>query len=314
MVTGAAGFVGRHIVDALIGRQHEVVALDKMPLPLGDELPCPYELTDVCDPTALGRVARGWRPDVVVHGAAATPDAETERIAPEPVIGINESGTVTALRAAAQAGARRFILLSSAAVYRDRGPDRTLGEDIAADSDITLYALTKRQAERLSLYFGPKVAIDVRVARLGPVYGRHERPTVSRSRMSLIYRAVDLIQRGEEIVCAVPEARHDWVQGDDAGRAIEMLASAEALRHDIYNVAGPGVAVRALLDSLTSLWTGSTVRWTSDASEATLDVPERWRRSMLDTSRIRSELGWLPETSFSDGLRDVYSAIERMNA
>src|SRR5256885_12882447 len=124
VVTGGAGFIGSHLVDALVARGDEVLAIDDLSTGRRESLAgalsdgAALEQADVRDGGAMRRLLREWRPDVVFHLAA---QADVGRSVADPDFDaqVNHGGTVNVLEAARAAGAERFVFASTGgALYR----------------------------------------------------------------------------------------------------------------------------------------------------------------------------------------------------
>ncbi|HHH28278.1 MAG TPA: NAD(P)-dependent oxidoreductase, partial [Polyangiaceae bacterium] len=114
LVTGACGFVGRHLVDALVERGDEVVASDVATSGPRDDVR--YEKVDLRDPEAVNALVRGV--DVVFHSASVV---HTRNTNVDTVFAVNVGGTDNLLDACRQHDCSRFVYVSSAsAVYEGR--------------------------------------------------------------------------------------------------------------------------------------------------------------------------------------------------
>lgn len=161
LVTGAAGFIGRHLVHTLVGRGAVVAGLDRRPWP---DAPCPMLRLDIRDRPAVDEAFAAHGPDTVVHLAAlvgvrpsldaATRYAET-----------NVAGTLNVRDAAARAGARHLVFASSSSVYGSDSAEPSHEDDRL--SPRSPYAETKISGEALARAFDGQVT----VARLFTVYG-----------------------------------------------------------------------------------------------------------------------------------------------
>lgn len=147
LVTGAAGFAGRHLIEALVGQGHSVVGADRAqpprPLPAGVELVS----LDVTDEQACWEVVHAARPDLVLHlaGVAHVGRAEAD---PRTCFAVNTEGTANMLAACLDGHANvRFLLASSAEVYgRVAEGDLPVREDHPLRPG-TAYAASKACAE-----------------------------------------------------------------------------------------------------------------------------------------------------------------------
>lgn len=175
LVTGAAGYLGRHLVDALRDRGCPVHALDVVPEPASRSGVTWFQ----GDITAPGEVASAMEGvDVVFHTAALislaawAPRSHAERIRH-----VNVTGTEVVLAAARRAGASRFVHTSSTNVVYGQdtnGTDETLPYSTSRD----LYSSTKRAAEEAVLAADGKAGLHTAAVRPGGIYGPGERKTL----------------------------------------------------------------------------------------------------------------------------------------
>lgn len=159
LVTGAAGFLGRHLVARLRARGDTVVAVDRAPGGIQ---------ADICDPAAMAAAARGC--EGVIHAAALTALWSRDPGAFERV---NHQGTCVVLDAAARAGASRAVLVSSytTLVTGTRAtPPQTRDEtvEIAPENLLGPYPAAKRRGELAALASALPPAIVLPTAPLGP--------------------------------------------------------------------------------------------------------------------------------------------------
>lgn len=191
LVTGAAGFLARHLIDALLEKGCEVHALDV----LDEPAPRPgvtWVKGDVRDADDLARACEGV--DTVFHTAAIVELAE---IAPksfsEVVRSINVGGTAALLEAARAAGVKRLVHTSSTnAVYAQdtAGGDETGPYSTSED----LYSSTKVESERLALAADGQGGLRTCAVRPGGIYGPGERNV-------LIGPLVEAMAKGAPVVC-----------------------------------------------------------------------------------------------------------------
>jgi UDP-glucose 4-epimerase len=171
LVTGGAGFIGSHLVDALASRGDKVRVLDDLSTGRRDNLrpDADFVHASVVDRAALDRAMKGV--DAVFHLAAVV-SVQQCLADPAGTNEVNVTGTVRVLQAAAAAGVRRVVFASSAAVYGDT-PVQPKREDHAPDP-LSPYAVAKLTGER----FGTTVpGIEFVALRFFNVYGPWQTPT-----------------------------------------------------------------------------------------------------------------------------------------
>ncbi len=187
LVTGAAGFIGSHVVEALLTRGHRVVGLDNFDdfYPrkvkehnLAGVLAAPaFQLVegDVRDAALLAGLLRAET--VVVH-LAARAGVRPSILHPELYASVNVLGTTTVLEAARLAGVRRLVFASSSSVYGDSAPV-PFREDWPAVEPISPYAATKRAGELLCATYAQLYPLRIAALRFFTVYGPRLRPDLA---------------------------------------------------------------------------------------------------------------------------------------
>lgn len=297
LVTGAFGYLGSAVVEALTAEGHDVRALTSRP---GDALhpvsvpplriPVKVVHGDVRDLEAMRRAVNGV--DGVCHLAALTRVREAaERLADYK--DINEVGTATVVAAATGEAARsgrvvRFVLASSGAVYG--APDvQPIPEDLALVADTHEYGLTKRAAERAVLdapldgRFGA-VVLRVFNAAGASVGGRiGDADTILPKAL-----AVAAGSQPRLMVNGDGTAVRDFVHVRDVARAFAAaLAYARPDSRSVFNVGAVGASVLDIVVAVRAV-SGRPVPVEHRASRG--EVP----KLLADTRRIRAELGWVP--------------------
>jgi 2-alkyl-3-oxoalkanoate reductase len=222
VVTGAAGFLGAAFADALRAAGWDVRGFDLRTGPI-------VEFGDVTRPDGWVEVLRGA--DLVVHAAAIVAETGDPRLFRE----VNVNGTATVARAAREAGGMCFLHLSSKVVY---GRHFTGTPDEAAPVSPTgsAYTDTKIAAEHAALAVAAGGGLDLRIVRLGDVYGPGSVPWTIRP-LRLLRRRLFLLPDGGRGILT-PTYVDDAIEG--------ALAVADAARAtgEVFNITGGrGVSV-----------------------------------------------------------------------
>ena len=179
LVTGAAGFIGSHIVDALLDRGAEVAMLDHLqrsPRPwLAEALNRGAQLhvADVRDLPGVRRAFEASRPDVVLHLAAQV-DVRRSVMDPSFDAQVNVAGTVAVLEAAVGMGTRRVVLASTAAAYGD--PEELPVREDAAIRPLSPYGTSKAAAEWYLGQYARLHGVSALALRMANVYGPRQDP------------------------------------------------------------------------------------------------------------------------------------------
>lgn len=296
LVTGGAGFIGQHLVAALLARGDRVRVLDNFDdaydpalksVPAGAELVC----GDVCDPGVVRAALRGVEGVCHLAGRAGVRESIVD---PEPYGRNNVGATITLLHAMRAASVARMVFTSSSSVYGAAGgPSR---ESDPADRPTSPYAASKRAAELFCAASG----LDVTVARLFTVYGPGQRPGMA------IARFVRLARTGETIPVygdGTSLRDYTWV-GDTVDGLLRGLDRAEGYR--VVNLGGGHpVAMTELLAAVADA-TGRQlkVRWLPPQPG---DVPV----THADPRVAWDWLEWRARTPFREGVARYVDWLER---
>ena len=297
LVTGGAGFIGSHLVDALVERGGRVRVLDNLSTGLAGNLAHlegKIELLegDLRDAEVCRRACDGV--ERVFHQAAlgSVPRSMKD---PATSFAVNVSGTANLFAAARDAGVVRLVYASSSSVYGDHPelPKRE-GREGAV---LSPYAMSKRMNEELADIFGRSFGMELVGLRYFNVYGPRQRPDGPYA--AVIPRFFDAYREGRApTIFGDGEQSRDFTFVADAVRA-NLLASgapAEACGR-AYNVA---VGQRATLNELV----GHVRRLMGGGPEAEHGEPRAGdvRHSLADLSQIRDALGYEPENTLAMGL------------
>jgi nucleoside-diphosphate-sugar epimerase len=290
-VTGAAGFVGSHLGEALVAGGHEVVAID-----------C---FTDYYDPVLKEENASAAGLDVLrfdlgdgsldldgidgVFHFAAQPGVRTSWGEDFDVyVRRNVLATRHVLDAALAARAR-VVLASSSSIYGDAESFPT--REDAVPRPISPYGVTKLAAEHLAYAHARSVALDCVVLRYFTIYGPRQRPDMAFARMlgALVEgRPFTLYGDGSQ-------SRDFTYVGDAVSAAVAAMERAPA--GAVYNVGGGSEAtMREVIDVVERV---AGMQLELDLQPAAAGDA---RRTSADTTRIRDEVGWTPQTTLERGL------------
>jgi UDP-glucose 4-epimerase len=296
LVTGGAGFIGSHLVDALVAAGHDVVVLDDLETGFRENVHPAARLAigSVADEEAVRDAVNGC--ELVFHQAA---HKAVLRSVEHPLITdtVNTHGTLTVLKAAADAGVRRVVHASSSSVYGGAAPLPTTEQ--APTLPRSPYAVSKLAAEEYCRVFAELYGLETVALRYFNVYGPRQRPDATYAAVIPLF--VDALLNGRD-----PVVHGDGLQSRDftfitdvvAANLAAASAPAESCSGHVYNVAG-GEAW-TLLDILRILGELLGVEPQPHFIETRAgDV----RHSRADPSAAVRDLGFRAEVSLDDGLR-----------
>ncbi|MFC7304448.1 NAD-dependent epimerase/dehydratase family protein [Streptomyces monticola] len=345
LVTGGAGFIGSHVVEALTARGHEPVALDAL-LPTAHgggtpELPqADWVYGDVRDPDVARRALHGV--DAVCHQAAMVGLGKdfTDAAA---YVGANDLGTAVLLSAMAEAGVARLVLAGSMVVYgegrydcprhgtvrpgpraeRDLAAGRfeprcpvcgaelapgLVAESAAADPR-NVYATTKLAQEHLSAAWARCTGGRAVALRYHNVYGPRMPRDTPYAGVASLFRSA--LARGEAPrVFEDGGQRRDFVHVRDVAAAnvtaLEALGEREPGALTAYNTgSGEPHTVGEMATALATAHGGPPPVVTGEYRLG--DV----RHITADSTRLRTDLGWKPEVGFGEGMAEFAGAALR---
>lgn len=297
LVTGGAGFIGSHLVKALIDRGDEVSVVDNFdpfyPERLkrrGLDARARLFEADVRDEEAMRKAFSGTRPEIVVHLAAlAGVRPSLER--PAAYMDVNVRGTACVLEAARQAGTRRFLLGSSSSVYGAHA-EPPFRETARVDAPESPYAASKASAEVLARTFHNLYGLEIAALRFFTVYGPRQRPDLAIHKFSRL-----MLGRKPLPFFGDGSSRRDYTWVDDIVAGV-LAACDVDLKWDICNLGGAHTTSLAELVRLLEEALG--VEAILDRKPAQKgDVP----LTSADVTHSGEVLGYSPRTPIREGIR-----------
>jgi UDP-glucuronate 4-epimerase len=304
LVTGAAGFIGSHVCDALVGRGHAVVGVDNFD-PLYARAVKERNLQSLrADRTfrfVEANVARDPVPlegvGAVVHLAAKAgvrPSLEE----PAAYAEANVTATARVFDAARRAGIQRIVFGSSSSVYGNTTP-APFAEGATALQPISPYAATKRAGELLAYTFAHLYPVRIICLRFFTVYGPRQRPDLA------IHRFTDLIARGQAIrMHGDGSSERDYTYiSDCVDGVLAALARTEgAVAAGSVELINIGGGERVRLDRLIALIAQALGR--EARIERHPDQPGDVRLTDADLHHAQRALGYRPRVGIEEGIRN----------
>ncbi|MGC8817066.1 MAG: SDR family oxidoreductase [Candidatus Hadarchaeum sp.] len=298
LVTGGAGFIGSHLVDALLARGHSVTVLDNFST--GSEGNIAHHLGnrdfrlvrgDVRDPAAVRRALEGA--EAVVHLAALISVPLSVRD-PELTSEVNLGGTLNLLRASLEAGVNRFIFASSCAVYGE-AKQLPIKEETPPEP-LSPYARSKLEAERACRALFEANAFPAVSLRYFNVYG----PRQSGGEYAgVMLRFIERLRQNQPpVIYGDGEQTRDFIYVTDVVTAT-LLALKSGVEGEVINV---GTMRRTSINELCGIFlklSGKTkLRPVYEAAR-----PGDIRHSQADISKARERLGFRPKVSLESGVK-----------
>ncbi len=318
LVTGGAGFIGSHLVGALLARGGEVVVLDDLSSGNTDNLEAAVADADghpaadagvsagdrltvveasILDGAALARAVQGV--EAVLH-QAAIPSVPRSFADPVATMRANVEGTTALLEECRKAGVRRVAMASSSSIY---GDTPTLPkEESMAPAPMSPYALSKLSAEHIGDIFTRTYGLDVCALRYFNIFGPRQDPTSEYS--AVIPKFITAIHEGKApVIFGDGEQSRDFTFIDNVVsanlRAIGVEGDPESVGgfHALNIGCGERYTLLELMDALNRIM-GTSLQPHHEEARAG-DV----RHSHASIDRARDVLGYEPDVGFDEGLR-----------
>jgi UDP-glucose 4-epimerase len=296
LVTGGAGFIGSHVAEGLLARGDEVTILDDLSSGKRENVPDGARLIegDIRDPAAVFADAR---PEAVFH-LAAQADVRVSVARPDHDADVNIVGTVRVLEAAREHGAQVIFSSTGGAIY---GECEEPAREDKPREPLAPYGASKLAGEEYLATYNRLYGTRHVSLRYGNVYGPRQDPHGEAGVVAIFFNRL----AGSE----VPRIFGDGTQTRDyvyVGDVVRATLAAQNVGGGVYNVGtGRETSVNELLE-LCLRAAGHEV----DPEFAPPRAGEL-QRSVLDPSRAVDELGWRPERSLEDGLRETWEWMSR---
>jgi UDP-glucose 4-epimerase len=297
IVTGGAGFIGSHLVDALLAAGDEVTVIDDLSSGKASRVPAGARLCelDIVDRQALTRVFEEVQPKAVYHLAAQA--SVTASVAdPGRDCAVNVLGTLNVVDAATQLGASLSFTSTGGALYGDDAPMPTSEERIPAP--LAPYGASKWAAEAYVKTWSQSSGVPHAICRLGNVYGPRQSP---HGEAGVVAIFSDHLHTGKiPKMFGHGKPTRDYVYVGDVVSAL-MAANGTS---GTFNIA-TGVETDVL-----TLWNVLKAAAGSDIEPQLADLrPGELKRSCLDTGLAQRELGWRAAVAVEEGLQRTYAAL-----
>jgi UDP-glucose 4-epimerase len=293
LVTGGAGFLGSHLSENLLNRGHSVTVLDDLSTGRLERVPARAEFFKVNINESIVDIARDQRPNVVIHLAAQV-SVPTSVLDPAHDLTLNGVGTVRVMEAAHKSGAKKFITVSSAAVYgHPADVPVTESSPTLAESP---YGLSKLTSEAYVRLLGKQWGLPYTVIRPANIFGPGQRPkgegAVIPTFLEAFLEGRDPVIHGDGL-----QTRDFIFVSDVVELIINTLTQADgAILNVSSNTATP------ILD----LWNmiAQSLGWERSPK---FGAPREGdiRHSVMDNNVARMLVGWQPTVTFEGGLQET---------
>lgn len=283
LVTGAAGFLGRHIVRHLLEKGHTVSGFDLLPSP---DPGMEWVQADLTHSEAVEAAVAGQ--DVICH-IGAVGDVYLAAADPARAATVNVTGSANVATAAARHGAR-VIYASTWEVYGNPLYE-PIDEDHPCNPDHP-YSITKLAGERMLLAAQQLHDVPVLSLRLGTAYGSGLRPN------SVFRIFIDRARRGEPITIQGDGSQgRQFTHASDIARAFSLACDSDLQGLALNVVAQETTSIKELADAVVARYPTELISGPARPGDVS--------PGLVSAERAAKLLGWRPQTSFSAGLTEM---------
>jgi UDP-glucose 4-epimerase len=295
LVTGGAGFIGSHVVEALLARGDDVHVLDNLATGRRKNVPAAATLHEADIRTDCGRLFAEVEPEACFHYAAQA-DVRVSVERPDLDADVNVLGTVRVLQAARAHGAKLVFASTGGAIYGEC--DGPAPED-APRRPLAPYGVSKLAGEEYLQMANRLYGTQHVVLRYGNVYGPRQDP---HGEAGVVAIFMNRLREGEPPrVFGDGKQTRDYVYAADAADAAVRALDVSG---GVYNIGtGRETSVVELLERI------QRVAGASVEPEFAEPRPGELQRSVLDVSRAERELEWRPQHDLDAGLAETWAWI-----
>lgn len=321
LITGGAGFIGSAVIRHIIhNTNHEVLNVDKLTyagnleslISVSENPRYQFSQTDICDRSALDQIFNEFQPDAVMHLAAES-HVDRSIDGPAAFIQTNIVGTYTLLEATREywlaldeykKQSFRFHHISTDEVYGDLEGTTDLFTEKTSYEPSSPYSASKASSDHLVRAWNRTYGLPTIVTNCSNNYGPYHFPEKLIPLVilnALEGKALPIYGNGQQV--------RDWLFVEDHARALYKVVS-EGLVGETYNIGGHNEKANIevvqyiceLLEELIPIKPEGIAKY-EDLITYVKDRPGHDVRYAIDASKIKNELGWVPQESFETGLR-----------
>lgn len=302
LVTGGAGFIGSHIVDALVAAGHEPGVLDNLSTGVKENVPegVPLFEVDCQDEAGVTAAFDEFKPNAVCHQAAQMSVSRSVR-EPKFDAECNILGMLEILQNAARVGCERFVFASSGGVLY--GDVHEPAPETTPSNPISPYGISKMVGEEYMKFFARENGLPGVALRYANVYGPRQNPHGEAGVVAIFCKK--LLAGETPTINGDGKFIRDYVYGPDVAEA-NLLALTKPLRSNFeaYNV---GTSQPTDVNELAAHLLGVIRERGIDVTDPNHgpDRPGDLRSSLVDYSKIAEDLGWQPAMNVDAGLKNT---------
>ncbi len=294
LVTGGAGFIGSHLVDALVQRGHQVVVVDSLSTGRSENVnpAATFYQADICS-SELERMFEKERPEIVNHHAAQT---VIQKSMEDPVFDAEQNivGSLNIISQCLRYGVKRIVYASSAGIYGE--PEYLPVDESHPVTPISYYGISKHSVEHYLHLSHAENSLSYVVLRYSNVYGPRQSPKGEAGVVAIFTR--QMLRRERPTIFGKGDKTRDYVYVTDV-----VMANLLAMEKGINGVFNIGTGVETLDRGMFDLVAGLT-GYEDNPHYAPVRKGEIYR-ICLDSGKAQKEIGWQPQFLLKEGLAET---------
>jgi GDP-4-dehydro-6-deoxy-D-mannose reductase len=302
LVTGAAGFVGRHLITELSAHGDEIIAFDVSFATVPQKSVTTIS-GDLLDADMLNRTIASTKPDACVHlgGISSPVQAQND---PGKMLSVNIVGTINLLNAFRESARdARILVVSTAHVYGPMEDEREITENDPLQPS-SMYAISKAAADLTTLLYAKQHGMKTITARPNNHIGPGQSPDFVIASLARQIKLSTANSKGK-VVAGNMESVRDFTDVRDVVRAYRLLL-AKGHPGNAYNISSRNMhTIREVFDQMCKI--------AGTKPEVVVD-PAKFRPTdsspLLDITRIRTDTGWKPEIALTTTLTDILAEFQ----
>lgn len=294
LVTGGAGFIASHIVDAYIKSGYEVIVMDNLSTGLKENLnpKAKFYEVDICNSEEVRKIFQNEKPNIVNHHAAQASviDSGGDSLG---TFKINVLGTINLLSNMSKN--MKFIFASTGGAMYSK-PEKFPASEEEVPTPLSSYGFSKLLAERSIEEYSKSIGFSYTIFRYSNIFGPRQNPHGEAGIVAIFNK---MMRSGERPTIYNKDATRDYVYVSDLVKA-NIIAIEKDLNDTINISRGLEVNNQTIFDLVARQY---------NFSEEPIYKPARadeLERSFLSSEKAKLELGWEPEISLEEGIKLVY--------
>ncbi|TSA45867.1 NAD-dependent epimerase/dehydratase family protein [bacterium] len=298
IVTGGAGFIGSHLVDALIKKNHKVFVIDNLSTGFKKNVnpKAKFHKTDLTDHKKIEAILKYEKPEVIFHLAA---QIDVRKSVADPVFDANSNilAGINLIKSAHQHKVKKIIFSSTGgAIYGDT-KNRPTSES-ESEWPLSPYGIAKLTIDKFLNYYREIHGLNFVSLRYGNVYGPRQNPHGEAGVVAIFLNK--MLEGAQPVINGDGQQTRDYVFVEDVVNA-NLLALKHFQKTGIYNVgAGKETDVNQLFQEINRHFGDKFKKIHGPAK-----IGEQ-KTSCLSFAKIKKNFGWTPQTNFPDGIKKTF--------